>query len=276
MDIAYLKNVVEGALLAAGGPLNLNQLNALFPDEEKPGHGALKEALAALDAELEGRAVELTEVGSGYRIQIRSRLMPVISNLWTEKPPRYSRALLETLAIIAYRQPITRGEIEQIRGVSLSANILRTLQERDWIKVVGQRDVPGRPELLGTTRSFLDYFNLKSLDELPTLAEIKDIDNLEPELELIHPAAGSNVDERSDEVQDDSTQDTEPEKDQQADFDQERHADRVDDGRTDEAAEEENPRRREPTDGGATDSDPETAEPEAQEDRDQPARPENS
>ncbi len=187
MDIDYLKKVVEGALLAAGAPLSLNQLNALFPDEEKPGHGPLKEALAALDADLADRAVELTEVGSGFRLQIRTQLMPVISQLWTEKPPRYSRALLETLAIIAYRQPITRGEIEQIRGVSLSANILRTLQERDWIKTVGHRDVPGRPELLGTTRAFLDYFNLKSLDELPTLAEIKDIDNLEPELELTHP-----------------------------------------------------------------------------------------
>jgi len=187
MDIEYLKKVVEGAMLAAGAPLSLNQLNALFVDEEKPGHGRLREALAALDTELEGRAIELTEVGSGYRLQIRSPLMPVISQLWTEKPPRYSRALLETLAIIAYRQPITRGEIEQIRGVSLSANILRTLQEREWIKSVGHRDVPGRPELLGTTRAFLDYFNLKSLDELPTLAEIKDIDNLEPELELSHP-----------------------------------------------------------------------------------------
>ncbi len=187
IDIEYLKIVVEAALLAAGEPLSLNQLNALFPDEEKPGHGPLKQALAALDADMAGRAVELTEVGSGFRLQIRSRLMPVIGRLWTEKPPRYSRALLETLAIIAYRQPITRGEIEQIRGVSLSANILRTLQERDWIKVVGHRDVPGRPELLGTTKAFLDYFNLKSLDQLPTLAEIKDIDNLEPELELVHP-----------------------------------------------------------------------------------------
>ncbi len=187
MDIKYLKKVVEAALLAAPAPLSLNQLNALFADDEKPGHGLIKEALAALDADLEHRAVELTEVGSGYRLQIRTTLMPVISQLWTEKPPRYSRALLETLAIIAYRQPITRGEIEQIRGVSLSANILRTLQERDWIKVVGHRDVPGRPELLGTTKAFLDYFNLKSLDQLPTLAEIKDIDNLEPELELTHP-----------------------------------------------------------------------------------------
>ena len=200
MDIDYLKKVVEGALLAAGAPLSLNQLNALFEDDEKPGHGALKEALAALDAELEGRAVELTEVGSGFRIQIRSQLMPTIARLWTEKPPRYSRALLETLAIIAYRQPITRGEIEQIRGVAVSANILRTLQEREWIKVVGHRDVPGRPELLGSTRAFLDYFNLKSLDELPTLAEIKDIDNLEPELALTHPMPPEKIQAEPDEV----------------------------------------------------------------------------
>ncbi len=204
MDIEYLKKVVEAALLAAPAPLSLNQLNALFSDDEQPGHGLLREALAALDADLEGRAVELTEVGSGYRLQIRSVLMPVISQLWTEKPPRYSRALLETLAIIAYRQPITRGEIEQIRGVSLSANILRTLQERDWIKVVGHRDVPGRPELLGTTKAFLDYFNLKSLDQLPTLAEIKDIDNLEPELELTHP--NPDQDSASTEENDDAQQ----------------------------------------------------------------------
>jgi len=192
MEIESLKQIVEGVLLAAGGPMSLNQINALFPDDEKPGHGAIKEALAALDAELEGRAVELVEVGSGYRIQIRSKLMPVVSQLWSDKPPRYSRALLETLAIIAYRQPITRSDIEQIRGVAVSSNILRTLQEREWIKVVGHRDVPGRPELLGTTKAFLDYFNLRSLDQLPTLAEIKDIDNLEPELELTHPALSTD------------------------------------------------------------------------------------
>ncbi|MGY6587552.1 MAG: SMC-Scp complex subunit ScpB [Wenzhouxiangella sp.] len=213
MDINALKTIVEGALLAAGEPLNLNQLNALFPDDEKPGHGALKEALAALDGELEGRAVELREVGSGYRLQIRSSLMPVIANLWTEKPPRYSRALLETLAIIAYRQPITRGEIEQIRGVSLSGNILRTLQERQWIKVVGHRDVPGRPELLGTSKQFLDYFNLKSLDELPTLAEIKDLDNLEPELQLTHPEMArdrASEDKHHDEQTDTQAENGEP------------------------------------------------------------------
>lgn len=192
MDMDRLKITLEGALLAAGQPLSLNQLNALFPEGEQPGHGLLRQALAALDAELAGRAVELKEVASGYRLQIRAELMPVVSELWAEKPPRYSRALLETLAIIAYRQPITRGEIEQIRGVSLSANILRTLQERDWIKVVGHRDVPGKPELLGTSRAFLDYFNLSSLDGLPTLAEIKDLDNLEPELELQDPDRPGN------------------------------------------------------------------------------------
>jgi len=224
MDIDYLKRIVEGALLAAGSPLNLNQLNSLFPDDEQPGHGALREALAALDADLAGRAVELREVGSGYRLQIRARLMPIISQLWAEKPPRYSRALLETLAIIAYRQPITRSDIEQIRGVSVSSNILRTLQERDWIKVVGHRDMPGRPELLGTTRAFLDYFNLKSLDELPTLAEIKYIDNLEPELELRSPESGpdsstveKDAHEQADEKEDDQAQAGEQDQQREAD-----------------------------------------------------------
>src|SRR5690625_5390497 len=189
MDIDYLKRVVEGALLATAEPLSLNQLNGLFDSEEQPGHGKLRQALAALDAELEGRAVELREVGSGFRLQIRTSLTPVISRLWAEKTPRYSRALLETLAIIAYRQPVTRAQVEEIRGVALSSSILRTLQEREWVRVVGHRDVPGRPELLGTTKKFLDYFNLKSLDELPTLAEIKDIENLDPERELQQPDA---------------------------------------------------------------------------------------
>jgi len=187
MDPDKLKQYVEAALLAAGQPMTLAQMNGLFDEDEQPGHSLLRQALAALDAELEDRAVELVEVAGGYRLQIRQKLMPVISKMWTEKPPKYSRALLETLAIIAYRQPITRGEIEGIRGVSLSANILKTLQDREWIKTVGHRDVPGKPELLGTTREFLDYFNLKGLDDLPTLAEIRDLDNLEPELQLADP-----------------------------------------------------------------------------------------
>jgi segregation and condensation protein B len=140
--------------------------------------------LDALQAEYTGRGIELKQVGSGFRIQVCQGYEPWIARLWQEKPPRYSRALLETLAIIAYRQPITRGEIEEIRGVGVSANITRTLQEREWVKVVGHRDVPGKPALFGTTREFLDYFNLRSLDELPTLAELKDIDSLYPELDL--------------------------------------------------------------------------------------------
>jgi len=188
-DVGQIKQVVEGALLATAEALSLNQLNGLFEPDNQPGHGLLRQALAALDADCEQRAVELTEVASGYRLQVRQSVMPWIGRLWSEKPQRYSRALLETLAIIAYRQPITRGEIEQIRGVSISSSILRTLQEREWIRTVGHRDVPGRPELLGTTKAFLDYFNLKSLDELPTLAEIKDLENLEPELELSEPPA---------------------------------------------------------------------------------------
>lgn len=187
MEIEELKTIIEGALLATGAPLSLAQISVLFDEDEQPSHGEIKQALAALDIDLAERAVELVEVGSGYRIQVRSRLMPRVARLWAEKPPKYSRALLETLAIIAYRQPITRAEIEDIRGVSLSSNILRTLQERDWIKTIGHRDVPGRPELLGTTRTFLDYFNRRSLNELPTLAEIKDLDDFEPELSLNDP-----------------------------------------------------------------------------------------
>ena len=221
MDPDKLKQYVEAALLAAGQPMTLAQLNGLFDEDEQPGHSLLRQALAALDAELEDRAVELVEVAGGYRLQIRQKLMPVISKMWTEKPPKYSRALLETLAIIAYRQPITRGEIEAIRGVSLSANILKTLQDREWIKTVGHRDVPGKPELLGTTREFLDYFNLKGLDDLPTLAEIRDLDNLEPELQLADPDRPA-----SETPNDEQANDTQPEvpdeKDEREDPDDER------------------------------------------------------
>jgi segregation and condensation protein B len=224
--VQRLKTCIEGALLASGQPLNLTQLNALFGEDEAPGHAALREALALLDAELEQRAIELVEVAGGYRLQIRRSIMPVVSKLWAERPPRYSRALLETLAIIAYRQPITRGEIEQIRGVSLSANILKTLQEREWIKTVGHRDVPGKPELLGTSREFLDYFGLKGLDELPTLAEIRDLDNLEPELDLNDPDQPQAANDE------DSPQDDQP---PQAFEEEKAHTDAGDDaGRSDQ------------------------------------------
>lgn len=188
MDLHKIKIIVEAALLAAARPLSINELDEVFALPEnpqpRPSRDEIRQALDALRAEYEGRGIELKQVGSGFRIQVIQDYEPWMARLWQEKPPRYTRALLETLAIIAYRQPITRGEIEEIRGVSVSANITRTLQEREWVKVVGHRDVPGKPALFGTTREFLDYFNLKSLDELPTLAELKDLDSLYPELDL--------------------------------------------------------------------------------------------
>ncbi|MBX3693463.1 SMC-Scp complex subunit ScpB [Dokdonella sp.] len=186
-DPEMLKRIVEAALLAAGHPLSLVQLLALFGEDEQPSHDDMARALAALQADCEGRGIELVEVASGFRYQIRTDVHPWVARLWTERPSRYSRALLETLALIAYRQPITRAEIEQIRGVAVSTHIVKTLEERDWIRVVGHRDVPGKPALLGTTRGFLDYFNLKSLDELPSLSEIRDIEELDPQLALAPP-----------------------------------------------------------------------------------------
>lgn len=208
-EIEHICLVLEGALLAAGRALGLSELAGLFEPEGQPSPGRLREALALLDTRLADRAVELREVAGGFRLQVRSSLAPAISLLWQEKTPRYSRALLETLAIIAYRQPITRGEIEQIRGVSLSSNILKTLQERDWIRTVGHRDLPGKPELLGTTRDFLDYFGLRGLDDLPTLAEIRDLDNPAPQLALNDPdSSPTESTDQSDEAQADRTQET--------------------------------------------------------------------
>ena len=186
-DIDQLKRVVEAILLAAGRPLGLDQLLALFADEERPDRGDLRSALEALADEYAGRGIQLAEVGSGYRIQIRQEMQPWVSRLWEEKPARYSRALLETLALIAYRQPITRGDIEDVRGVTVSTSIMKTLLEREWIRVVGHREVPGRPAMYGTTKQFLDYFNLKNLDELPTLAELRDLGSFNPELQLDLP-----------------------------------------------------------------------------------------
>lgn len=182
MESAQLKNIIEAAVLAADQPLSTTQLSALFPVEEAPSQQEVREALNQLSEDCHGRGIELVQVASGFRLQVRQELQPWVAKLWQERPPRYSTALLETLVLIAYRQPVTRGEIEQIRGVSVSSNIMRTLQEREWVRIIGHRDVPGRPGLYGTTRKFLDYFNLKSLDDLPTLAEIKDIEGLEPEL----------------------------------------------------------------------------------------------
>jgi segregation and condensation protein B len=173
MSDAYVRNVIEAALLAAGGPLPVAELVRLFDDNVRPSAQAVRAALVVLEAEYAGRGIELKETASGFRIQVRRELAAEISRLWPERAPRYSRALLETLALIAYRQPITRAEIEAVRGVAVNPNIIRTVIERNWVRVVGHRDVPGHPELLGTTREFLDYFGLKSLDQLPPLAEIK-------------------------------------------------------------------------------------------------------
>jgi segregation and condensation protein B len=184
MDNRYIKNVVEAALLAAERPLEVDLLRDLFEEYERPPVEEIRAALSELTSEYAERALELVEVSSGWRAQVRSEYAAPVSKLWQERPTRYSRALLETLALIAYRQPITRGEIEDVRGVAVNPNIIRTLSERGWIRTVGHREVPGRPELLGTTREFLDYFGLKSLDALPTLAELKDMDNVGVQLEF--------------------------------------------------------------------------------------------
>ncbi len=179
-----IRNIVEAALLASGQNLSIDRLLGLFGDEPSPpGREQIRAALAELAEMYEGRGIELRETASGFRLQVRREMAPWVGKLWEERPQRYSRALLETLAIIAYRQPITRGEIEEIRGVAVSSNIIRTLLDREWIRVVGHRDVPGRPGLYATTRKFLDHFNLKSLNELPTLAELRDLDEISAELE---------------------------------------------------------------------------------------------
>lgn len=184
MSDNHLRNVIEAAMLAAGKPLSVAELVQLFDEDARPATAEMKAALAALASEYEGRGIELRETASGWRISVRAQLAREVSRLWPERPQRYSRALLETIALIAYRQPITRAEIESVRGVAVNPNIVKTLMERSWVRVVGHRDVPGRPELLGTTREFLDYFGLRSIDELPPLAELKSMADLNPQLDL--------------------------------------------------------------------------------------------
>lgn len=184
MESTQLRNIIEGALLAAGEPLNLARLTTLFEEDAAPTKEALLTALEEIATDCEGRGYELKEVASGWRFQVRADMAPWVNRLWEEKPQKYSRAVLETLALVAYRQPITRGDIEEIRGVAVSSHIIKSLTERDWIKVVGHRDVPGRPALYATTRQFLDYFNLKSLDELPSLGDIRDLEEINELLDL--------------------------------------------------------------------------------------------
>jgi len=206
MEQTQIKNIIEAALMVAGRPLNIDGLLGVFGDGARPERGEIREAVDTLREEYSGRGIEIVEVASGYRIQVSADLSDWLSRLWQERPQRYSRALMETLALIAYRQPITRGEIEDVRGVAVSTNIIRTLLERNWIRIVGHRDVPGRPEMFGTTREFLDYFGLRRLDELPTLTELRDLDSLNVELDLGLPGeAVSSADQRDEASPDEDT-----------------------------------------------------------------------
>lgn len=183
MDITKLKPIIEALVCSADRPVSVNHLFELFTgDLDQPSKDEIRQVLHELADDYQGRGMEIKQVASGFRLQVNPEYVTWVTRLFQQKPPRYSRALLETLALIAYRQPITRGEIESIRGVSVSSNIIKTLQEREWVKTLGHKDVPGRPSLYGTTSQFLDYFNLKSLNELPTLSELKDLDQFHPEL----------------------------------------------------------------------------------------------
>jgi segregation and condensation protein B len=213
MEISKLKNILEAILLAADRTLTVVQFEALFElDEERPTRDQIRQALHEMADDYVSRGYELKQVASGFRLQVKQEYATWVGRLWEEKPARYTRALLETMALIAYRQPLTRGEIEEVRGVSVSSNIVKTLLERDWIKVLGHKDVPGKPTLYGTTKGFLDYFNLKSLDQLPTLAEIKDLESINPELALDEDSAESNAEDSSEadtDPSDDNGNDTE-------------------------------------------------------------------
>ena len=184
MDLINIKNIIEVALLSAGKPLSMDDLNNILEDEQVSGKSELKKIIDELKIEYNAKGLEIKEVATGFRIQLKSDMTKYLSKLWEIKSPRYSRALFETLALIAYRQPITRGEIEEVRGVSMSTNIIRTLAERNWIRVVGHRDVPGRPEMFATTKEFLDYFGLKKLDQLPPLKDLSDWESLRIQLDL--------------------------------------------------------------------------------------------
>jgi segregation and condensation protein B len=184
MSDNYLKNVIEAALLAAARPVSVSELQQIFDEQSRPTPKELRAILDALTADYEGRGVTIRETANGFRFQVRNEFSHEVSRLWPDRPKKYSRALLETLALIAYRQPITRAEIEHVRGVSVNPEIVKTLMERNWVRVVGHRDVPGHPELLGTTTEFLDYFSLKSIEDLPPLAELKSLTDLNLQLPL--------------------------------------------------------------------------------------------
>lgn len=200
-----VKMIVEGVLLAAGRPLTLDNITQVFSKEEQPDRKELKLVMESIAEDCADRGFELKEVASGFRFQVKQELSEWVAKLWEERPPRYTRALLETLALVAYRQPITRGDIEEIRGVGVSSNIIRTLLDREWIRVVGHRDVPGRPAMFATTKQFLDYFNLKSLQDLPPLSEIKELAEADPEFDLEDDLATQRILELPEEVVDENS-----------------------------------------------------------------------
>src|SRR5882672_5493498 len=191
MSDAYIKNVVEAALLAAARPVSIAELQQIFDESSRPSPKEMRALLDQLSADYEGRGVAIRETANGYRFQVRTEFAHEVSRLWPDRPKKYSRALLETIALIAYRQPITRAEIENVRGVAVNPEIVKTLMERNWVRVVGHRDVPGHPELLGTTTEFLDYFSLKSIEDLPPLAELKSLTDLNLQLPL--PGTGDGA-----------------------------------------------------------------------------------
>ena len=188
-----VKMIIEGLLLATSRPLDLKEIAQIFDENERPDRKELRKIIEVIEADCSERGFALQEVASGYRFQVKQEISPWVGKLWDERPPRYTRALLEILALIAYKQPITRGDIEEIRGVSVSPNIIRTLIDREWVRVVGHRDVPGRPAMFATTKTFLDYFNLKSLQDLPPLSEIKELDNSDSELNLNEELSQSRI-----------------------------------------------------------------------------------
>lgn len=200
MDTEQLKRILEALIMASSTPLSLDRMLAVFPEGQQPERDQLNEALTALAEDFAGTSLELKQVSSGYRFQVRKDYAEWVSKLWEEKPARYSRALLETLSLVAYKQPITRGEIEKIRGVSVNTQIMKTLLEREWVTIVGHRDVPGKPAIYATTRQFLDYFNLKSLEDLPPLAEIRDLDQLNGELDLPEAEAATREEGEAEET----------------------------------------------------------------------------
>ena len=198
MNSDFLRQILEAAIMVSDKPMDVSHLEKLFDEKERPHRDEIRAALDEITTDCRDKGFELVKVSSGYRFQTKQSLSAWVSRVWEEKPKKFSRAMLETLALIAYRQPTTRGDIESVRGVSVSSDIIRVLDERGWIRVVGHRDVPGKPELLATTKEFLDYFNLKSLDQLPSLAEIKDFTDVDPALELLMPVDSlSSADEDS-------------------------------------------------------------------------------